>query len=495
MSGSLLLILTVGLLLLAPLLLRNQSPVRRTSRALLETRVVHEGGTALPKRRRRPRPAPAVYAEDEEELEFVEAEPEFVIVDDVRGSRTAGSAPVLGAATATGAAATGDVNGPAGGTAGAEAGDASGARGVGAVPASRAGNQSGASVGSDPADAPEVVDGEVLAEYDGDVPGDDGLVPTDGGHADVRSGDQVGVAAHPTLAGSAANHGARAAAERGDASASTDPAASDPSGADAAEASPNPASENDDAPHRLSAVGQSERHPSRPVDPAYLRGVDLLGESEPDGPGASVATAASAVLAVPDEAPDTASQEDIAYAARRRGRGVYDPVASQALAMRRLRRRKQVLSAMLGLTAVALVAGVIAGGWAWLALAGMVALTGVYLFYLRKQTVEEAKLRARRLARMRRARLGVRNTEDLELGVPDRLLRPGAVILETDDVDPAFMHLPVIDGAEYFGDAGDPPWEATAGSVSAEGGYGSGYVAGSTTGAAAAAARPVRSVS
>ena len=51
MSGSLLLILAVWLLLMAPLLLRKQSPVRRTSRGMSETRILHEGGA---KRSRRP---------------------------------------------------------------------------------------------------------------------------------------------------------------------------------------------------------------------------------------------------------------------------------------------------------------------------------------------------------------------------------------------------------------------------------------------------------
>ena len=69
---------------------------------------------------------------------------------------------------------------------------------------------------------------------------------------------------------------------------------------------------------------------------------------------------------------------------------------------------------------------------------------------LRRQAVEERELRHRRLARMRRARLGVRNAEDDELGVPDRLMRPGAVILETDDNDPALSNLEYADGADFF---------------------------------------------
>ena len=47
MAGSLLLIAVVWIVLLAPLLLRNQSPVRRTAKALTETRVLHKGGESL----------------------------------------------------------------------------------------------------------------------------------------------------------------------------------------------------------------------------------------------------------------------------------------------------------------------------------------------------------------------------------------------------------------------------------------------------------------
>ena len=50
------------------------------------------------------------------------------------------------------------------------------------------------------------------------------------------------------------------------------------------------------------------------------------------------------------------SEEDMEFIASRRGRGVYDPVASQQLYNRRLQRRKQVLGVLAGLTAIALIA-------------------------------------------------------------------------------------------------------------------------------------------
>ncbi|RRO95468.1 hypothetical protein CXF32_07340 [Corynebacterium bovis] len=155
---------------------------------------------------------------------------------------------------------------------------------------------------------------------------------------------------------------------------------------------------------------------------------------------------------------DELSEDDIAYVAAHRGRGFYDPVASQAVAQRRLRRRKQTLMFLVALCLIALASGVVMQGLAWLGLAVAVVVTVLYLFFLRRQAIEEQDLRRRRLARMRRARLGVRNTADDELGVPDRLLRPGAVVLEVDDADPAFDHLPDADVTVLLPRAAEDPY-------------------------------------
>src|SRR5699024_4879705 len=115
----------------------------------------------------------------------------------------------------------------------------------------------------------------------------------------------------------------------------------------------------------------------------------------------------------------------------------------------------QVLGVLAGLTAIALIASLIVGGGRWIAFLGTAARTGVYLFNLRRQASEEATLRRRRPARMRRARLGVRNLEDAELGVPDRLLRPGAIVVETDEADPELENLTYANGGDFFDDGFD----------------------------------------
>ena len=78
-------------------------------------------------------------------------------------------------------------------------------------------------------------------------------------------------------------------------------------------------------------------------------------------------------------------------------------------------------------------------------------MTLLYLGYLRRQTRIEERLRRRRLQRMARSRLGVENTEDRDLDlVPSRLRRPGSVVLEIDDEDPAFEHLEYAPSAREF---------------------------------------------
>ena len=205
------------------------------------------------------------------------------------------------------------------------------------------------------------------------------------------------------------------------------------------------------------------------ADSEDLTGSDAAGldDADRDAAGLDDADFAAADHAddadarpVPDilDDSDELSEDDIAYVAAHRGRGFYDPVASQAVAQRRLRRRKQTLMFLVALCLIALASGVVMQGLAWLGLAVAVVVTVLYLFFLRRQAIEEQDLRRRRLARMRRARLGVRNTADDELGVPDRLLRPGAVVLEVDDADPAFDHLPDADVTVLLPRAAEDPY-------------------------------------
>lgn len=442
MSGSLLLIAAVWLVLLAPLLLRNQKPVRRTAQALSETRVLHRGGSTL-KAKRKLKPAEGLYmSSDDDELELVDAEPEYVLLEDEDSA------------------------------AGAKSGKPRGLRALM--------NTKGSERSEDSVDA-EVVDGEVVdAEMvDAEV--------VDAEAADAEAVDAKANTAEATEQTDANGDGSDAADKgsgRGAEKVSEKVVAAASAGSavrytaqdemDTGEFSPvkkaemsaesSGSSESSDSSDSTEHAEQSEEQSARQVAYAavpteYVRGGDV--KASPD------------LVDHVDEAPtgknldiledsDELSEADLQYLASRRGRGVYDPVASARLARERQNRRKKVLLVLLALCVLTFGASLALGSGVWLTFVAMVAFTAFYLVMLRRQAIEERELRHRRLVRMRRARLGVRNTEDDELGVPDRLIRPGAVILETDEDDPAFSNLEYADGSDFFdvpgggSDAGAP---------------------------------------
>ena len=571
MSGSLLLIAAVWLVLLAPLLLRNQRPVRRTAPALNNTRVLHEGGAPL-RGKRKLRPTDTLYHPDvDEDLELLDAEPEYVLIEDdgsgstssrdeKRGARGAGDARAardarsgrawgrLGAAgrkaekaekadkaakagagksaqdtdiietvdaveimepesavrrRATGASADSvamsaayssnetsenietveyietveavevEVVPEADSVAAGTAGDASAAKdGTEVVGSAAADEGRGEGSAEDAADAAAIVDGEVVDDAAEDAAEDDAK-----GNAEAENAEAESAEAESAEADSAEDNSTPSTADsqptvayKGHDDTDTGEFApvnilgklthrlrprTEQGAGEAVDVNDRPEDADSSASHNA-ADELHERRQRRydSVPAAYLRGGDVHAHSDVvDSVDEPQTTAVDFALA---EESDEPSADDLAYVNSRRGRGVYDPVASWEREQQRLRRRKQVLM-VLGLTTViSFVLAFILGGAVWWAPVISLAFSVFYLVVLRKQAIEEQKLRHRRMARMRRARLGVRNTEDDELGVPDRLQRPGAIIMETDDADPEFQHLDYIDGAEFFGDPAGP---------------------------------------
>lgn len=424
MSGSLLLIAAVWLVLLAPLLLRNQKPVRRTAQALSETRVLHRGGSEL-NAKRKLKPAKGLYmSSDDEELELVEAEPEYVLLEDE---------------------------------------DSNANKKKGASRGLRDLMTSKSSTDEEAEKAADVIDGEIVETIDDDIE-DTGDVAEK-----VVSSDMKAPSATANVSGAAVRYTAQdemdtgefspvkkaemsgeADAEGADSAAfaanSDSTARSD--NADGAEVAEEGTQEDTEEGAQENAEENTARQAAYAAVPTqYVRGGDVKAS-----PGlvdeVDAAPAGKTVDILEDS--DELSEADLKYLAARRGRGVYDPVASAELARQRQNRRKRVLLVLLALCALTFGTSLALGGAVWLTFIAMVAFTAFYLVMLRRQAVEERELRHRRLARMRRARLGVRNTEDDELGVPDRLMRPGAVILETDDNDPALSNLEYADGADFF---------------------------------------------
>jgi len=147
---------------------------------------------------------------------------------------------------------------------------------------------------------------------------------------------------------------------------------------------------------------------------------------------------------VVDEQPEaeTAPRSDDERVGRRSGRGGYDPEADAVARIARYAfRQRMVLGLLVGAVLTAVVAAVALPSLWWLHVVLDLALVG-YLVYLRRQVRIEEDVRQRRMSRMGRARLGVDSKVDEEhVGVPQRLRRPGAVVLEIDDEDPAFDEL------------------------------------------------------
>ncbi|OBK95816.1 hypothetical protein A5645_11350 [Mycobacterium asiaticum] len=147
-----------------------------------------------------------------------------------------------------------------------------------------------------------------------------------------------------------------------------------------------------------------------------------------------------------------------AYASGVNRRRRYDNKTAAAVSARKYAFRRKVLTVM----AVVLVGSAIAAfevtPQAWWLCGTATTITLFYLFYLRRQTRIEEKVRRRRMQRMARARLGVENTEDREYDlVPSRLRRPGAVVLEIDDEDPIFEHLEYATSMRHYGWPRDLP--------------------------------------
>ncbi|MGJ4138222.1 divisome protein SepX/GlpR [Corynebacterium evansiae] len=435
MSGSLLLIAAVWLVLLAPLLLRNQKPVRRTAQALSETRVLHRGGSTL-RAKRKLKPAEGLYmSSDDEELELVDAEPEYVLLEDEDS------------------------------TAGATSDKPRGLRALMSTKGSERGEDSKRSEDREDSVDAEVVDGEVVdaeveeadpveAEAKSTETTEQAAANADGSEAADEGSEQV-VAAAST--GSAVRYTAQDEMDTGEFS----PVKKAELSADAVEAGAESAESADssDASDSTESAEPAEEQSARQaayaaVPTEYVRGGDV--KASPDLVDHVDAAPEGKNLDILEES-DELSEADLKYLAARRGRGVYDPVASARLARERQNRRKKVLLVLLALCVLTFGASLALGSGVWLTFVAMVAFTAFYLVMLRRQAIEERELRHRRLVRMRRARLGVRNTEDDELGVPDRLIRPGAVILETDEDDPAFSNLEYADGSDFFDLPGGGP--------------------------------------
>ncbi|MGX1598515.1 divisome protein SepX/GlpR [Dietzia maris] len=388
MSSSLLIILlvVVWLFVLAPMLIRSRNPIRRTGDALAQTRTLYSGGSGrlVPSRGRAA--ADPVQAEDEDSLFGL---PSGAGATDAELLDTETWEHLLEQTLRR---------------------EAAGRRGEAVR---RAMEERRAAVAGDP--AAEEVTSEIPTVSVADEQDPVRAVAS----VDERSASAVGARVGDLRPGGGAASGVGAAA-----------ADSDVSGAEA----------DDEIPQAVVVDGElvegtaGERTAARTDHAEDAAGIDEeavlthRGRRRPAEPEVELTDA------------------DLSFAERRRGRGAYDPMADREAAEQRAHARQRTALILVALSVVTVIAALLTVPAVWWFAGGSVLLLAAYLIYLRRQVKLEESLRRRRVERMRRARLGVESREDDELSVvPPRLRRPGAVVLEIDDEDPAFDVLDTFD--------------------------------------------------
>lgn len=413
MSTSLLLILIVVLWLfvLAPLVVNTRKPIRRTSDALGKTRVLHRGGEELATTRRRPSFKESdvrVTEEVDDSLETVDAQVDDdfdvsdVLIDDTV-DEAADPAVVDGDIVYELEAADAEEETPqADDSATEEATAEFSDRSDMDVSDNESADQSLQAV----VDDEDAESDSAVASAEGDV------VRADGSSSDVSVDVRRQFVDADDLMFEDATE-AEAEPDSG-AAAETVPADVEAVSAD--------------------ALSETEEAAGTVDEQAEL---DETGENDSDH---TVESNDDAVAV-----DDTLTEDDYAFAEKRRGRGGFDPISDAQYAETRFARRRRSVAGLAAFIAVTVIIAAFAGGWTWwIPLVG-VGLMTLYLVNLRRTVRAEQELQARRIRRMKMARLGVRNREDDELGIPQRLRRPGAVVVELDDEDPDFADLAYTD--------------------------------------------------
>ena len=178
-----------------------------------------------------------------------------------------------------------------------------------------------------------------------------------------------------------------------------------------------------------------------PEDFGYEAEVEAEVEAEAAAETEAEDTAEEPEAEEETEAGAEASEDDLAFAEARRGRGGYDPRRDARTSADRYQRRQRTFLGLIVASVISLTAAVVAGGWVWVLPAITIGLTVWFMVALRRVVKQERALRARRMRQLRRARLGVDVAQRPGSREGERM-RAGAVILNIDDESPDFEHLP-----------------------------------------------------
>lgn len=351
-SLMIILILVVWIIVLAPLMIGNNKPIRRSGDGYDETRVLHEGGTAPMAERRRPKLTAADihrHSEDTdyEVVEATDAE-EQVLIDDAPALRTLFRRP------------------------GAE----------------------------EDAAAADHIDGEVIEHVDDEAETAEAEAEPELDNAEGGSTSVKILAAEDAAKDDAEDAVAEAEADRYE------------------------LDESYTAPEDFGYAGETGGVEKQSAPEADV-------EEAPEDVDDEVDTAEAA----------EAGDEDLAFAAARRGRGGFDPEREKKNTATRFQRRQRTLLALIAACVVTFVVAFVAGGWTWVLPAVSVGLTAWFMIALRRVVLQERALHARRLRQLRRARMGVAMSNHIE-HPRDARLRAGSVVLDLDDDSPDFDTLP-----------------------------------------------------
>lgn len=378
-SLMIILILVVWIIVLAPLMIGNNKPIRRSGEGYEETRVLHEGGTAPMTERRRPKLTAAdIHRHSEEDdyevVEATDAE-EDVLIDDAPALRSIFRRPA------------GDV-----------------------------------------AAQPAHVEGEVV-EHDADDERE-----AEAEHAPATAGGSTKVAASEAGGSTSVKVLAAEGAQ--------DHAAEDGGADEQAESAETDADryELDESFTAPEDYGYADAQTAEPEQEE--------ANGDDNAPDEQEATADAAEQVDSGDV----SEEDIAFAASRRGRGGYDPERERNTAATRFQRRQRTLLGLTIACVITFVIAFVAGGWTWVLPAVAVGLTAWFMIALRKVVLKERALKERRLRQLRRARMGVATAE---AHPRDRHQRAGSVVLDLDDESPDFDTLPSARFASTHNDTDD----------------------------------------
>ena len=180
-------------------------------------------------------------------------------------------------------------------------------------------------------------------------------------------------------------------------------------------------------------------------------------QAEPVAVQAAPPPAAAGPWGQPGRSARTANAEHVAERPipRRPGRGTFDPEVAERDRAFKYRRRRRTLLALLLVTAAFVVAAVTVMPSLWIGAGLAAVLTALFLVYLRRQVRIEADIRARRLARLERARQ-IRPEwspsapgDAAQASAPARPHRVRRSVVEMDDEDPSFDHLEQYEEIEY----------------------------------------------